>query len=295
MKNQKKPERTMIKVNGYEISEREFDMACAERKYMYRKDILEKEEMEDIVTVLTDASLMLEVAEKEKVAVDDAETDATIAKMKSNFKSEEDFVAAVNKMGDTMDMVRKRIEKNLRLRNFVNQKFFADTKVTDEDAKKYYDTYPERFKKGEEVRASHILFNPEEKETALTVHEMLLDGGDFAALAKEHSQCPSGRDGGDLGFFDKGKMVPEFEAAAFETEKGEISDLVETQFGYHIIKVTDKKTGGVFELDEIIDQLKQSMASSIVNHKIRNYTQELRKNADIVIDKEKLSAKISAK
>jgi peptidyl-prolyl cis-trans isomerase C len=285
----------MIKVNGYEISEREFDMACAERKYMYRKEVLENEEIEDIVTVLTDAVLMLEVAEKENIGVDDAEIDATIAKMKSNFKSEADFEAAVTKMGDSADILRKRIVKNLKLRNFVNGKFFATSAVSDEDAEKYYNQYPERFNKGEEVRASHILFNPEDKETALTVHELLLSGSDFAQLAKEHSQCPSGRDGGDLGFFDRGKMVPEFEQAAFETEKGEISDLVETQFGYHIIKVTDKKIGGKFELDEIIDQLKQSMVNSIVNNKIRIFTQDLRKNAEIVIDRDKLESKFQAK
>ncbi len=282
----------MIKVNGYEITEKEFDMALEERKYVLKRHVLEEKEVEEVADILIEGALMLEKAAGENITVSDQDIDDMISKMKQSFKSEEDFLKVLEKTGDDMNTLRVRVERNLKLRNFVLKKFFEDTKVSDEDLLKYYDQYPERFSRGDEVRASHILFAETEKETALNVHEKLTEhNGDFAEEAKLYSICPSKENGGDLGFFDRGKMVPEFEKAAFATPVGEISDLVQSQFGYHIIKVTDKREGGKFELDEVREQLRQSMINSIVNHKIRKYTSELKGKADIQIDTGILSSK----
>lgn len=90
-----------------------------------------------------------------------------------------------------------------------------------------------------EVRASHILV-PTEQE-ARDLKTRMENGEDFGQLAQQHSQCPSGRSGGDLGFFGKGMMVPEFEKAAFASQLNEVSEPVKTQFGYHLIKVTEQR------------------------------------------------------
>ena len=87
------------------------------------------------------------------------------------------------------------------------------------------------------IRASHILVKTEEE--AKKLYEEIQNGADFAELAKEHSSCPSGRDGGDLRFFGKGMMVKAFEDAAFALEKGQVSEPCETQFGWHLIQLTD--------------------------------------------------------
>jgi len=282
----------MVKVNGYEITEKEFDMALEERKYALRKNELEKQDVEEVADILIEGALMLEKAAGENITVSEQDIEDMISKMKQSFKSEEDFLKVLEKTGDDINTLRVRVERNLKLRNFVQKKFFEDTSVSDDDLLKYYEQYPERFIKGEEVRASHILFAETEKETALNIHEKLTEqNGDFAEEAKLYSICPSKENGGDLGFFDRGKMVPEFEHAAFATPVGEISDLIQSQFGYHIIKVTDKREGGKFELDEIREQLRQSMINSIVNHKIRKYTSELKEKADIQIDTDILSSK----
>ena len=89
------------------------------------------------------------------------------------------------------------------------------------------------------IRASHILVKTEEEAKKLL--EEIKNGADFAKLASEHSMCPSGRDGGDLRFFGRGMMVKPFEEAAFALKKGEVSEPVETQFGWHLIKLTGKK------------------------------------------------------
>ncbi len=284
----------MIKVNGYEITEKEFDMALEERRHVLKKNILDKRDVVEVKDILIDGALMLKSARDENTGVEQKDIDEMVNSIKKNFKTEKEFEEIISKTGDTLSSLRERVKRNLMLRNFVLRKFFDETEVSDGDLEKYYNQFPERFTKGEEVRASHILFNESDKDTALEVHEALTEGGDdFAEKAKLHSRCPSGENGGDLGFFDRGKMVPEFEKAAFETEVGQISDLIQTQFGYHIVKVTDRRAGGKFELGEIKEQLRQSMVNSIVNNKIMNYTQELRKSAEIIIDEDLLNKKMT--
>jgi len=280
----------MIKVNGYEITEKEFDMACAEKSYSERKK-LNKDDINMVAEMLIEASLMLEVADNEKVEVKDSDAEEMLQNVRKNFKSEDEFLDALQKSGDNLEDMTKRIERNLKLRNFVNARFFADTKVSDEDVEKYYEQYPEHFKKGKEVKASHILFNEADKDKALEVHDLILKGEDFAAHAEKHSICPSGKNGGDLGFFEKGKMVPEFEKAAFDTPVGELADIIKTQFGYHIIKITDMKPEGNHELADIKEQLRQGMVNSVVNHKIRDFVSTLKEKADIQIDKSMLESK----
>lgn len=145
--------------------------------------------------------------------------------------------------------------------NFINQyainKIMQEATVTDEEVEKFYKDNEEEFGESNMVKASHILV--EDLEEAKKIKSELDDGADFADLAQEYSSCPSKDKGGDLGFFGKGAMVKEFEDAAFAMEVGEISEPVKTQFGYHIIKVTDKKVEPKQELKAIMERLRQSL------------------------------------
>ena len=107
------------------------------------------------------------------------------------------------------------------------------------------------------------------------------EGNDFAELAEEHSEGPSKDNGGDLGFFPRGAMVPSFEEAAFALQEGEISAVVETQFGYHIIKVTGRKDARQVPFEEVKDQLKQSMMQQKSNTEAMKWIGELKENATI--------------
>ena len=147
--------------------------------------------------------------------------------------------------------------------------FEGKVKVTDQEIKDHYELNRTGFFEPKQVRARHILFKlsqeaNEEKEKrvremAKLVLEKAREGKDFAALAKEYSEGPSKAKGGDVGFFSEGKMAKPFEDAAFELKKGEISDLVLTRFGYHIIKVEDIKGGRTKSLEEVRDQIKETL------------------------------------
>ncbi len=145
--------------------------------------------------------------------------------------------------------------KEEMLANFNLQKAIEAVTVTDEEAQKYYDENKAQFKKGESVSASHILVDSEEKANEILAK---INAGEisFEDAARESSSCPSSQNGGALGEFTRGQMVPEFDSAAFSMEVGELRGPVKTQFGYHIIKLTDKKPEEEMAFAEIKEQVK---------------------------------------
>jgi len=148
--------------------------------------------------------------------------------------------------------------------------------VKESDAKAFYDEQVKAMKPQEEVKAAHILVEDEAKAKELA--EKIAKGGDFAALAKEHSKDPGSKDqGGDLGFFGRGQMVPEFEKAAFETEKGKVSAPVKSAFGWHIVKVEDKRTKEPPSFDSVKDRI----LGSLLQQKAQSIGTELRNKAKI--------------
>ncbi len=148
--------------------------------------------------------------------------------------------------------------KDEMLANFAIEKTLSTVSVKDDELKAYYEENKSEFISGETVEASHILVEDEAK-----IKEILADikAGkvSFADAAKQHSTCPSGQQGGSLGAFSRGQMVPEFETAAFSMEVGEISEPIKTQFGYHIINLTAKNPGGEIPFEKIRDQLMQTV------------------------------------
>lgn len=148
--------------------------------------------------------------------------------------------------------------KEEMLANFAIKKALENISVSDEEAQKEYDSNPDRFKKGESVEASHILVDDEAKAKDIMAK---IEAGDvsFEDAAKENSSCPSGQNGGSLGEFTRGQMVPEFDEACFTMEVGEMRGPVKTQFGYHIIKLTAKNEAQAMSFEEVKEGLKQQM------------------------------------
>lgn len=170
---------------------------------------------------------------------------------------------------------------------------YFDTSIKDAvkeaDAKKIYDQQVSAIKPTEEIRAAHILVKEEAKAKELS--EKISKGGDFAALAKEFSIDPGSKDnGGDLGYFAKGQMVPQFEEAAFKLGKGEVSAPVQTQFGWHIIKVSDKRDRQPPAFDAVKDRLMASM----VNQKAQEVVTNLRSKAQIEYVDPEIKAAVDA-
>ncbi|AXE33635.1 peptidylprolyl isomerase [Chromobacterium phragmitis] len=162
--------------------------------------------------------------------------------------------------------------------------------IDEASCREFYERYPERFNTGESAVANHILLPKGEGLEAGLIKakaegilaEVQASPSRFAALAQEHSTCPSGKQGGGLGQFGRGQMVPEFEQAVFSTEAGQITPhLVETQFGYHIIQVEQREQGGKIGFDEIQERLQQYLTDMAVNQAMHEYLNMLVSAAEI--------------
>ena len=167
-------------------------------------------------------------------------------------------VATKEKVAETPEF-KKRVEQTrdrILMETLLTRE--GDKGSSEEAMKKFYDETLKTLKPGQEVKARHILVESEDE--AKKAVERLKKGEDFAKLAGELSKDPgSGKEGGDLGWFEKERMVPEFAEAAFKLEKGAVSDIVKSQFGFHIIKVDDKREKAAPAFDTVRDQLKKYM------------------------------------
>lgn len=203
----------------------------------------------------------------------------------NNNITEEQLVEALKKQGiESLEAYKKIFfEQNegAILIGELQKKIFDSITVEDKAVEDYYNKNIDSYKYGAQVKASHILVDTEEK--AREVLDKLNNGADFAEVAKEYSTGPSGKNGGDLGYFEKGDMVPEFAEAAFSLKVGEISKPVKTKFGYHIIKVFDKKEAGVKSFAEVKDSIKSKLLNQKRQQAWSDLIKELREKADIKI------------
>ncbi len=179
--------------------------------------------------------------------------------------------------------------------------FLKGIKISEKEIKEYYKKNIDKFKVPAEVKVRHILIKPkndtisaqmEALKEAKKIREMAIKGANFAELAKKYSQGPSAKNGGELGWFKRGEMVPEFEKAAFSLKKGEISEPVKTRFGYHIIKVEDIKKGRTKSLKEVKNQIVEALKEEKVNKKIQNLEKKYSKNINLNNISKELKVKI---
>jgi len=226
--------------------------------------------------------------EKQSIDIEDGTVEEIIEKTKTSLPAGISFDQFLERQQLTEEGVREEIGMQLRIQELVNRRTES---VTDEDVIEFYEQQKDQMNVGDAVRARHILiqFAPDDDDAAKAeklasakeVQEKLAGGADFAELAAARSDCPSSEVGGDLGTFTRGRMVPEFETAAFSQDVGEISDVVETQFGYHVIEVTEKTEPHQQTLEEVRTDILDHLERSRRSQAARQYVNELREVADI--------------
>jgi peptidyl-prolyl cis-trans isomerase C len=244
----------LARVNGEAIGKAEFERALKNLEARAGRAV-PAERRDEILRGVLDQLVVFHVLMQEtkarQIAVTEADLSARVGELQKQFPSEDEFKKALASRGMTLDDLKQETRQELALSRLVEAEVKPQIKVAESDVKDFYDKNPDRFKQPEAVRASHILLRVEPTATAeqkqqarAKIDDLLKQvkaGGDFAALARQHSQDGSAPQGGDLNYFPRGQMVPPFEQAAFALQPGQVSDVVETQFGYHIIKVTDRR------------------------------------------------------
>ncbi len=180
------------------------------------------------------------------------------------------------------------LKKRLIVEAFLKKKVEAESKVSDEDMQKFYQQNKEKFKSGDQIKASHILVKTEKE--AKEILAQIKGGGNFEELAKKSSVDSSATKGGDLGWFGKGSMVPAFEKAALALKEGQISEIVKSDFGFHIIKLTGKRAAGIRPFEEVKDQIKGAIMPTKQQEVFQKIKDELKKSAKVSIKDDVLSA-----
>lgn len=292
------PDATIAVVAGSPIKRQDLDRALAVLTAQNRlPDSISAEQRKQLESATLDQLIFAELMYQQgvKTPPEDLEkqVDFKMSQSKGKFQSQDEFEAALKGAGITEKELAEITRKDLIIGNFIDKTIAPTVSVSDEEIKKFYDENSSQLQEPPQVRASHILIGvestatDEEKKKAREKAEALLkeikEGKDFAEVAKSDSTCPSKTQGGDLGFFGKGQMVAQFEQAAFGMKVGDISDIVETQFGYHIIKVTDKKDGEAPKLEELRDKITTYLKGLKTQKAVFDYVTKLRKEAKVEI------------
>jgi peptidyl-prolyl cis-trans isomerase C len=205
---------------------------------------------------------------------------------RKNFVSDEAFNAELVKRGLTADQLKHEIELGAQAEEFFNKRTANIKPVTEQDARTFYDNNEQRFVQPERVHASHILIGvnkddadstrTRKKADAQRILRELKKGADFAEEARKYSGDPNKTQGGDLGYFERGRMVPEFEKAAFALKSGQMSGVVETPLGYHIIKVIDHAKASTVPFDQAKQNIEQYLGNQKKQQAITSYFDSLR-------------------
>lgn len=180
----------------------------------------------------------------------------------------------------------EELKKRVVVEAFLKKKIEDQANISDADLQKFYDQNKDKFNSGDQVRASHILVKSENE--AQDILGQIKKGANFEALAKKNSVDSAGAKGGDLGWFGKGSMIPEFEKVVFSLKEGELSGVVKTQFGYHIIKLTGKRPAGIRSFAEAKEQIKAKLLPEKQQATFLKLKDELKKGAKYSIKEDVL-------
>jgi len=236
---------------------------------------------------LIEQKLILQTATQRGLTPSEAELTAAMDRVKGQFPNEAALTTLLQQEGMTLEQFTKGFRADMTIRNFVEKAYLDTMQVSDADAETFYKANPERFNAPPQVSARHILIRSNKdggvgvdevaKNKADTILKRARAGEDFIELAKTTSEDETTRDnGGDLGYFASGVMVPEFDQMVFSLNIGDVSEVIQTQFGYHIIRVDDKKPAGMMELAQVAPQIKELLRNEKAGNKVTELVEKLK-------------------
>lgn len=287
---------TIAVVNGDAIEKAEFEQAIKAVEQRAggpipadQRDAVYRGVLDDMVAY----RLLRQEAQERKVAVADAEVGERLKALQQQFGTEAAFEQALKAQQTTLEKVRDDARTDLAVAKLLEDEVTRQVAVAPAEISAFYERNPERFKQPEAVRASHILVivpsgtdakgRAALRARAEEAHKAARAGQDFAKLAARYSQDASAQQGGDLGFFPRGRMVPAFEQAAFALQPGEVSDLVETEFGFHVIKVTERREARTVPFAEATGQIERFLQQQKRQEKAKAFVDGLKAKGKVEV------------
>ena len=299
------PPTVLAKGKGFEVNSKQLDeaflnfrTAAASRGQSPPPD----EKRLELEKKLLDRLIVVEVLKRKAIEADKAKGKAASDKLLGDFLKQagsiEGFRRQVQAMGMTPEAFTEQFTDRAIVEEVVNREVRATIPITPEQVQKFYDENPKRFEQPETVRAAHILLTtvelaskqelaPDKQKAQRALIEALLKrvraGEDFGKLAKEFSQDPGSKERGGEYVFPRGQMAVEFETAAFSMSVGQISDVVTTKFGYHIIKVLERNAAGKIEFAKVKDRVRENLQQEEADKRLPAYLEAVKKEAGVEI------------
>ncbi|MDO8836240.1 MAG: peptidylprolyl isomerase [Vicinamibacterales bacterium] len=287
----------VAKVNGVVVKKEELQMAITNLEGRAgapvpaeQRDTVYRQVLDRIVGY----HLLVQEARVRKFEAPPWDVDKRLSDIRSQFPSEQAFKDMLQQRGMTDERLRQETAETIAVNAMLEKEFESLVAISDDELRTFYDGNKPRFREEATVHASHILIRLEENADAAArtkargqiegIQAQVKKGANFAELARQHSQDPgSAPKGGDLGFFGRGQMVPAFEEAAFATKIGQVSGIVETPFGYHLIKVAETKPGRDVGFDEVKEQIREYLKQQVREQKSQAFIDQLKAKGKVEI------------
>jgi peptidyl-prolyl cis-trans isomerase C len=285
----------LARVNGEAVTKTDFERLIKNLELgsgpipAERRDEILRGALDQLITM----TALTQEAKSRNVSATEAEVDERLKQMRTQFPNEEAFKKALADRNMTLDRLKQDTRTDTMIGKMLDAEVANEGAVTEEQVREFYQKNPDKFAQEESVRASHILIKAAESADEASkkkaraqidaVLKQVKSGADFAKLAQQHSQDGSAAQGGDLGFFSRGRMVPPFEQAAFALKPGEVSDVVTTQFGYHIIKMTEKRPPSMVPIEKVSDRIRQYLEQQKKQERARAFIDGVKSKAKIEV------------
>ena len=284
-------------VNGVVIDRAEVDREFAEveKQALAQGQKIPDDRMDQIRNRILDnlinEELLVQESESHGITVEPSEVEAAFAEIQKKFSDTAALEKALLESNITADELKVKIKRGIAAKKLIDGQVVNNVAVSEAENRAFYDAHPEYFRQAEQVKASHILISCDSKAEASVrdeakrkirdIQKKLENGESFAELARQFSDCPSKKHGGDLGFFEREKMVKPFADAAFALQTGETSGIVETGFGFHLIKVTDRKAASTDEYESVKEKIGSHLKREKIQKAVGDHIENLRKKATI--------------
>lgn len=288
------PADVMVEINERQLTRGQMEEEVQMRMQSIRQQVppehlprVEAQTRENVMNQFVMRSVLLDEADRLGIGVSEEEERDAFEEIRQHLPPGTDLEEMMEQSPLGADRMREEVLVGVRINKLIEEQRATPAEVREEEIDRFIEENKDALQMPERVHASHILISverdaDEEAKTAAraqadALRTQLLEGAQFAALAAEHSSCPSGQRGGDLGTFGRGQMVKPFEQAAFSQEVGAIGEVVETDFGFHIVQVLEKHEAGLPPREQIADNLRNEKQ----RESLRTYIDDLREKADV--------------
>jgi peptidyl-prolyl cis-trans isomerase C len=282
-RNKSEPPPVLIRIDGRAVTLEQF-RSDFEKTLVAEQTVSaeEKANMErSFLVQVIDRELVLAEAERLAITVTGAEGELALQEFRRDYPGDE-FEQMLREQGLTLEQWRRELEQGLLMEKVVQQIAYAGITVSDAEVEDYYRGRRDEFDRPSQVRARQIVVGSEEEGQRLL--GLLRQGDSFIEVARQHSLSPDSEDGGDLGFFARGQMPQEFDAVVFTLPVGRVSDLVQSEYGFHIFKVEERRAGVRLALTDVREDVREVVRSLKEEQAYQEWLQDLRSHATIEIN-----------